>query len=317
MSVIYIAHDQGAIAAIEALVPHLQGRTFFGAQATRDLNLDTVLDSAKLLVCGTSDTPSGKHAEARARIAANSRGLQCVVVEDFAGSYTNVPGGEPRLLVVDSEFAAALARRKQNRLDVRVVPAPRYDPFRRRLSELRSGLGEEQAVLWIGQPETPDSLDTLSRLLPALAERSIRVWLRAHPRDAGYGDGAYADLEAEDVSSLALEACLARRPRLVITQFSSVAIEAGFWGIPSLNVLFADAGGRTLAAKKGYPVPPWCAEGAAFLIVDRNDMDNVLDAALHSAEARAAIRDAFDRYFRVHEEGAPALINLLYNQGLL
>src|SRR5687768_14349829 len=152
MSVIYIAHDQGAISAIEPLVPYLKGRTFFGATATRDLNLDMVLDSAKLLVCGTLDTLQGNVAEARARVAANFRGVPCIVVEDFAGNYTNVPRGTPNLLVVDSESAAGLARGKHTRLDVRVVPAPRYDPFRRRLSELRSGSGKERAVLWIGQP---------------------------------------------------------------------------------------------------------------------------------------------------------------------
>ncbi len=238
-------------------------------------------------------------------------------MEDFPGNYVRVPGAEPRLLVVDGDLGSRLARIKEPSLDVRLFPNLRYDRLRRRLDELRSGRMTGNAVLWVGQPETDDGLKTLYRLLPALATRSIRVWLRAHPRDAGYSLGAYAGLDAEDVSSLPLEQCLARRPRLVITQFSSVAIEAGFWGIPSLNVLFADAGGKTLAAKKGYSVPPWCEEGAAFLLAEPREMGNVLDRALGCIEARKSVMQAFDRYFKVREEGAPALINLLYNQGLL
>jgi hypothetical protein len=64
-------------------------------------------------------------------------------------------------------------------------------------------------------------------------------------------------------------------------------------------------------------VPPWCEEGAAFLIVGEQDTSKVLDRALGSGDARNGAMQAFDRYFKVHEEGAPALINLLYNQGLL
>jgi hypothetical protein len=244
--------------------------------------------------------------------------VPCVVIEDFPGNYAAVPNAEPHTLFVESEFAAALARSKEPALRVEVVPSVRYDPLRRRLDELRNTTtASERAVLWIGQPETVDSLETLSRLLPALIARGMRMWLRAHPRDEGHARGAYAALQTEDLTALPLEDCLARRPRLVITQFSSVAIEAGFWGIPSLNVLFDDVGSRTLAAKKGYSVPPWCEAGASFLIMQRRDVDIVLDRALDSAEARRGVMEAFDRYFRVREEGASALINLLYNQGLL
>jgi hypothetical protein len=158
--------------------------------------------------------------------------------------------------------------------------------------------------------------------LPALQARGVKLWFRAHPRDARYAGGKYARFfgragEIEDVTRVPLEECLKRRPRLAITQFSSLAIEAGFSGIPPLNVLLADAGGRTLATKKGYAVPPWCEAGAAFLVVRAQEMDQVLDQALGSAEACRGVMDAFDEYFKVRAEGAPALINLLYNQGLL
>jgi hypothetical protein len=291
----YVAADHGPRATLDAIAARLPGARSLGAET-------------RLLICGTSDSAIGRAVEASARREAKARGLPCVVVEDFAGNYTPVSGGEPRLVVVDSEFAARLARSKESGVRVEITPAVRYDALRRRLAELRRDARSEDAVLWIGQPETRDSLETLQRLLPKLG--GLRVWLRAHPRDAGY-PGAYRALAVEDVTGAALEECLARRPRLVFTQFSSVAIEAGFWGIPSVNVLFPDLGAATLAAKKGYAVPPWCEEGAAFLVRDVGEIDAVL------AAPPGPLLAAFDRVFRVREEAVPILINLLYNQGLL
>ncbi len=300
----YIAVDLGPELTLRALSARLPGDWSRSGEP-------------ELLVCGTSDTSGGRAIEAAARRAARRRGASVVVVEDFPGSYVAVPGGEPKLVVVESEFAAGLARAKEGALRTGVCPGVRYDGLRRRLAELRRGPESERAVLWIGQPETSDSVKTLRRLLPALVARGTRVWFRAHPRDEGYARGAYAGLPVEDVTSLPLDECFARRPRAAMTQFSSAAIEAGFWGIPSLNVLFPDAGARALRAKKGYSVPPWCNEGAAFLIESTGEIDQTLDSALLSAQGREQVLQAFDRYFKVADEGAPALINLLYNQGLL
>jgi len=302
--VAYVAVDHGPRATLEAIAARIPGTS-------------ALESGTELLICGTSDTVAGREVEARARIAARERGVPFVVIEDFPGNYTAVPNGAPDALFVESEFAAGLARSKEAALRVQVVPAVRYDPLRRRLPELRAVQSSEDAVLWIGQPETADSLETLRRLLAPLAALQCRVWMRAHPRDEGYARGAYAGLQVENVTALPLEECLARRPALVITQFSSVAIEAGFWGIPALNVLFNDVGSRTLFAKKGYSVPPWCEAGASFLIVERPHVHEILDQALGSAEARRGVQEAFDDYFKVREEGVPALINLLYNQGLL
>jgi hypothetical protein len=271
----------------------------------------------ELLVCGTSDTTKGRETEQAAQVAALALGIPTVVIEDFPGNFTPVRNRRPRLLCVESEFAAWLARRGLPELQIHVGPAIRYDALRRNLRALRNGTSFSPAVLWIGQPETAHALQTLRRLLPPLAARKVPVWFRAHPRDAGHAGGAYADLPLDDLTRLPLEDCLARRPRLIITQFSSVAIEAGFWGIPALNVLFPDAGGQLLAAKNGYSVPPWCEEGAAFHVVDPAGVDEVLDRALGSLQARADVMGAFERYFDVHRQGGPILINLLYNQGLL
>jgi hypothetical protein len=318
--VAYVAEDYGPRATLEPLAAALPG-SWLGedfASAMREQRIE-------LLVCGTSDTAAGRQVEAAARRAACQLGVPIVVIEDFPGNYPEVPGGGPRLLFVESEFAASLARRTANdgSLPIHVCPSMRYDVLRRQLHELRAKSGSRNAALWIGQPETRDSFVTLERLLPALATRGTSLWFRAHPRDEGYAHGAYrglldsAGLLVEDVSSRPLAELFARRPALVVTQFSSVAIEAGFWGICAVNALFADVGARALAAKKGYAVPPWCEQGAAFLILREADVEKVLDTALGSMEARAQVLQCFDRYFSVHEEGGQRLINVLYNHGFL
>lgn len=308
----YVAVDRGPELALKALAARLPGRWLEAEQRLADF----VRSGLRLLVCGTSDSAEGRAVESAARRAARERGMPVAVIEDFPGNYCHVPGGEPDVIFVESEFAARLARAKDASPSVEVCPSVRYDSLRRKLSDLRSGRAAH-AVLWIGQPETRDSLETLKRLLPALEARGIPVWFRAHPRDAGYAGGAYAGLPVEDLTARPLEECLARRPRLVVTQFSSVAIEAGFWGIPSLNALFDDLGAKTLAAKKGYAVPPWCEEGAAFLVRREAEVRQVLRQALDSAEARASVLAQFDRYFRVTEDGGQCLMNVLYNHGLL
>ena len=319
----YVALDHGPRLALEALEARLPGPWLKarGGDWADDLRAKNV----ELLVCGTSDSKQGRETEAAAQRAAHALGIPRVVVEDFPGNFAPIPATPPRLLCVESEFAEALARRQMPEVAVHVGPAIRYDALRRQLSALRVADDKRgrDSVLWIGQPETVDALRTLGALLPSLQARRSPLWFRAHPRDAGYTGGAYAEIlarsrqAAEDVTTISLDECLRRRPRLVITQFSSVAVEAGFWGIPSLNVLLPDAGARRLIQKKGYAVPPWCEAGAAFVITRAEDVDKVLDRAVGSAEARGKIMKGFDRYFRVAEEGTPALINLLYNQGLL
>ena len=308
--------DHGPRLALRALEAHLPGPLLKASSG--DWANDLRTHDIELLVCGTSDSAHGRDAEAGAQRAARALGIPTVVVEDFPGNFAPVSMAPPRLLCVESTFAADLARRHMPALAVHVGPAIRYDALRRDLGALRvADDTAERAVLWIGQPETADALRTLETLLPALGAGGWKLWFRAHPRDEGYVRGAYGGLPVADITSHSLDECLARRPRLVITQFSSVAVEAGFRGIPSLNVLLPEAGGGTLARKKGYSVPPWCEEGAAFLVVRRQDVDKILDCALSSADARGKVMEAFDRYFKVTEQGAPALINLLYNQGLL
>jgi hypothetical protein len=318
--VAYCAADSGPRETLQTLAAHLPGPWLesFRDQAEAAAILES--KAVALLVAGTSDSPAGVQREGQARRAANAGGLPCVVVEDYAGNYTDVPSAPPSTIIVDCEPAKGWARKKtpSPQTSIHVCPSIRYDPLRRRLAELRQPRTSANAVLWIGQPETEDALATLARVAPELRRRKVPLWFRAHPRDAGYKTGAYRDVlaGAEDLTQVPLEACFSRAPRLVVTQFSSVAIEAGFWGIPALHAVFADVGGARLMAKKGYAVPPWCEAGAAFAVTDRARVAETLDLALSSEQSRNAVIAGFDDWFSVSEEVGPRLVKLLYNQGL-
>jgi len=324
----YLAVDRGPQLTLGALALRLQGAWLKSAETDPPLGAEILrAEGIELLVCGTSDSPRGRAIEGSARVAANALGIPVVVIEDFPGNFSDLPGGTPRLLSVESDFAARLARIKAaaGALPVHVGPCIRYDVLRRRVDELRSLLHgkPDNCVLWIGQPETEDALRTLEVLLPALRAQRSALWFRAHPGDEGYLGGAYrrllaaAGLAVEDLTASSLEGCLRRRPRLVVTQFSSVAVEAGFWGFPALNVLLPEAGAARLAEKKGYSIPPWCDAGAAFVAGSPAEVAEKLERGLKSEEARGEVQQAFDRYFMVRQEGTPALVNLLYNQDFL
>ena len=319
----YIALDHGARLTLGALAARLPGAWVEAEPSQWKRTLEA--EGIGLLVCGTSDSVRGRATERAARLAAARLELPLVVVEDFPGNFDAIAQASPQLLCVESEFAARLARRKSGKdaLPVHVGPAIRYDALRRRLSELRAHRESSDAVLWIGQPETSESLATLRLILPELRATNIRVWLRAHPRDEGYACGAYTELRdrgspaVDDVTAWSLEECLRRRPRLIVTQFSSVAVEAGFWGIPALHVLLPDAGGKRLAETKGYAIPPWCTAGAAFCVTSCAEVKDVLSAALDDERPRRLALERFDDYFMVGVEGVPRLVNVLYNQGFL
>jgi hypothetical protein len=278
------------------------------------------------LICGTSDSEEGRAIEAAARRAAREMRIRLVVLEDYPGNYSALAGGEADLLIVESEGAAQLHRA---RLGPRcpltwICAAPRYDEYRRDAMRLRARYARRdpaaRGILWAGQPETADALATLRRIGPALAPLGAELLFRAHPRDSGYREGAYEGLLAEigipvrDMTAHPLEACFARSPELVLTQFSSVAAEAGFQGIPSVHVLYADIGAKTLRAKKGYDAPPGCEAGASFLLRDPGGEAQMLEKAIADPRARAEVLSAFDRYYSTSRETLGALLAHLYNQ---
>ncbi len=255
--------------------------------------------------------------------------MRVVALEDFPGNYWDLGGGEADIVVVESEAAAdlSLARLGIRCPELWVSPSPRYDEMRRRLPALRRRYAQrdrtQRLVLWAGQPETDDAVATLLRALPALQQLGAALLFRAHPRDPGRARGEYRWLldggavQARDVTALPLEVCLALAPELVLTQFSSVGVEAGFHGIPTAHLLYPDAGGKSLRDKKGLSAPPWCAEGAAFLLELPGGEAELLRTALGDDHARARVIASFDEYFRAQAEALPALGTRLYNHGLI
>jgi hypothetical protein len=113
------------------------------------------------------------------------------------------------------------------------------------------------------------------------------------------------------MTALSVADALAAGPRLVITQFSSVAIEAGFYGIPGLCVLLPDAGGARLREKKGYAVPPFCTAGAVDVVSSAKSVEPSLRRLLSDASFRDHLLRSFDDYFDVHASATQKLVSRL------
>lgn len=291
------------------------------AEAAEDAHWRRVFDSrnAEVLVVGTSDSARGRRIEAAARRTARRAELPIVAVEDFPGNYDSVDDGDASLVVVESALARELYVRRlgERAVPVEVMSPARYDAYRDRLKELRDATAAPRGahrILWAGQPETQANLRTLDVLLPLLRAHDARLVFKAHPRDPGYTDGDYdallkgAGVPFEDLTAVSVADALDTAPHLVATQFSSVAVEAGFYGIPSLCVLLPDAGGALLRRKKGHAVPLFCTAGGAAFATDSHEAASELARALSDTSFRDGLIASFDRYFEAKELKTPALL---------
>lgn len=281
-----------------------------------------------MVIAGTSGSIRGRAIESAARRAATDAGKKVVVVEDYPGNYFHVAGSHTDLLVVDSEFSGCINREKfSTRCPPQFVCPPfRYDPYRARAVELRARTQAQWLddprrslkVLWAGQPETDDALGTLERLCPLLRRHDAGLLFKAHPRDRGYKDGRYQNLflasgiPVTDVTSLGLDDCMALAPRLLVTQFSSMAIEAGFYGIPSVHFLYPDIGGKRLLDLKGFGVTPWCEAGASILINGYSGEEETFATALLDETVRRNTMAKFDAYFHTAGFVAPFFVDYLH-----
>lgn len=280
---------------------------------------------ANLLVVGTSDSVRGRRIESAARRAACAAGVPVVVIEDFPGNYYNVANGAASLVVVESAAAREVCERRlgAGAPTIEVFTPARYDRHRARAPDLRrktlAGWQAEGAakVLWAGQPETCDCMRTLEALVPTLVTHGVELLFKAHPRDSGYSRGAYHALLARsgvpyaDFTHASAEDALAESPRLVVTQFSSVAIEAGFFGVPGLWILLPNAGGARLLEKKGYARPPLCTAGGAALAGDTQAIPGAFRSALTDHTYRTHLLAGFDAYFGVGKQALPGLAERL------
>ena len=256
----------------------------------------------RLVVVGTSNSARGRRVESAARHAAARIGLPIAAIEDYPGNFRELLDCPTRLLIVESAFSERVYRARPAAPPPIAVIAPvRYD---RRRGRAQSAIVPQApyAVLWAGQPETNACIATLEWLLPQLAGLPAQLIFRAHPRDPAFGSGIYRELfaragiECLDVSAEPVETTLARRLDLVVTQFSSVAVDAGFAGVPSLHVLLPHAGGGLLRRLKGYDIPAICDAGAAFLATG-GPRDDILRVALLDPSARKRVMARFRSYY--------------------
>ncbi len=284
---------------------------------------------AALVVTGTSDSANGRAIEASARIAARYSGLPLAVIEDYPGNYAVVDGGEPDLLLVESDMAIKHASSRLGGRCPRVmaISPARFDAMRMNSALARQATrarwlvhrasSEPAALLWIGQPETEDALATLVSLLPMLQIGGWRLLFRAHPRDTGYAAGAYEVIAQalgsrfNDVTSYSGTEIFALAPRLALTQFSSMVVAAGFHGIPSLCILFPGAGLDRLHTKYGYWAPLACATGAIGFCADPAQISAQLRQIVEDEQVRDDLLARFDVYFQVDAITAAASVAAL------
>ena len=325
---LFVAVDGGARAAIAPVAQRcghgLHDISTDAAGTVEFWSSATVTIRPRVVVVGTSDSPRGRRVEGEARRAAHRAGVPVVAIEDFPGNYDDLEGGEATALIVESRAASELCRLKLGARAplIEIVAPARYDSYRARLDALRRHTAQQRArdasaspmVLWAGQPETDDCLRTLAALLPVLKRRGVEVAFKAHPRDPGHAAGVYkaafeaAGVRYRDVTASSVDEALSLAPRLAVTQFSSVAIEAGFYGIPGLWILLPDAGGARLQEKKGYAVPPLALAGGALAISHAADLEAAFDRILNDETARVNLMRCFDDYFTVRECTASALL---------
>ena len=171
------------------------------------------------------------------------------------------------------------------------------------------------SVLWAGQPEFESNLHTLNTLIPLLNKLSVTLLFKAHPGDMEYRKGAYKDcldglrLPWLDVTGHKVDSNLFEQVDLVITQFSSIAIGAGFYGVPSLNVLFEGAGKNLLFERTGSLVTSAIAHDACFVINEQCGALDYLQMCLTDLNTREKVLLNFDLIYETQTVQLPKLLH--------
>lgn len=270
------------------------------------------------LIVGTSESEQGRWVEGIARRAAALKRKPIFIVEDYPGNFLPLEEAPTVELAVESDAVHNWLNLRKPHLRPKIVvwPTPRYDKYRCQQAILRKASGEGMrnppVVLWAGQPDSGANFASLRPLLPALKALGVRIHFKAHPKDIGYLKDYHsmfdsAGIEFLDHTSLTVNQAMEQKPNLVITQYSSVAVEAGFYGIPSLHILFADVASAALLEMKGYTEPFWVRAGAAASLKDARDGYAILKRLLYDDAYRTSIIDIFDGYFCSHTGSAREL----------
>ena len=275
----------------------------------------------RALIIGTSENLPEDNIETLALQTACRIGLPAFVIEDFPGNYRHRPGYRLDGLFVEDDSMIELHAKQGIGMDrIHCASNPRYDTLRgvdryalRHATRASLGVRNERVILWAGQPDEASSYRAFERLVPALEGCGAMLWFKAHPRDRLYRTGAYEHWVSDakwivDVTADKETTGLCCAADLVVTQFSSVGVEASYVGTPALYVLFYDLGMAYLQRHKGYPIVPWAANRSAFLLKSTDCAQDVLARALHDDESRTMVLRNFHELYGMRPAGATAIV---------
>ncbi len=287
----------------------------YWTQLARSSQVDAV-------VLGTSTSERGIKIELACLRAACDLKLPVIVIEDMPGNYQPDQYLVPDLIVVESALVGNYVRQRAYGL----YPAPiisgasvRYDSLRLQAKQGRrlTFKNSSHRLVWLGQPETQANLISLERLLPHLSRMGLELLFRAHPRDDGYHRGRYRQLFSSpgnkvlDVSGFDIAAIFSYQPGLVLTHFSSMAIECAFLGTPCCNVLFPEGGGKIYTEMTGLERPFLCEVGGSGTISDVDAIEFELEQLLFNESVRKEQMARFDEYFDIATLQHPGVVNAI------
>ena len=179
------------------------------------------------------------------------------------------------------------------------------------------GLGVQPYIMWSGQPDDTHSFRTLSRVLKHYNNQEASILFRAHPQDTLYHAGYYDSLlttshiniiDVSNYDSIVELYCVSD---IVMTQFSSTAVEASHIGIPAVYVLFSDIGKPYLKQLKGYDTIPYTLNECSFSIEAEEDIQPILDKAIYDQTYRDEVIDNFNNQYGNLLDGLKCIIDTI------
>lgn len=271
------------------------------------------------VILSTSRSNAGAQLELECILAANHLNLFTAVIEDYHFNFQANSALKVNLLLVENQKVRdEYINKFENSIDaIHEGALVRYSSIAHQDCNLVS---RGSNVLWIGQPETSPSIEVLKQMLPILQEANIVLHFKAHPRDDGYALGSYRDLFTRfgkhfiDVSDLPIPSCIALAPSLLITRFSSLAITAGYFGIPSLHILYNEIEKDYYKKMYSDRFPVICELGASFLISSKNDQKQELFRAIFDENARNTVFQNFNKYYRIDEHYCKSVIDKIFTE---
>ncbi len=284
-------------------------------QLIRDCRADAV-------VLGTSTSERGVKIEQSCLHAANDLRIPVIVVEDLPGNYKPNQFLASELIVVESEQVVNYVRQKANLHRYSSVisgASVRYDSLRLQVKRGRrlNIKNSSHRLVWLGQPETLANLISLEAILPHLSRMRLELLFKAHPRDDGYRRGEYGQLfsgrnnNIVDVSDSDNATFFSCQPGLVLTHFSSMAIDFAFLGTPCCNVLFPESGGKIYTEMTGLKRPFLCEAGGSGNISDMASVKQELERLLFDEAVRRDQMACFDEYFDIETLQRPSVISAI------